>query len=128
MFEENKTIQQMFVCSEKQVLFEIPTTNFVDGILLLMASYYVFDVQYPSCCKSTLFFFQDVLMDKPDKEKRATRYSTFIANNNCDLEYEKVTSPQINHFEICNKIVKKLKARRIPFFLLNIFRGMLPFI
>ena len=46
----------------------------------------------------------------------------------CDLEYEKVTSPQINHFEICNKIAKQLKARRIPFFLLNILREMLPFI
>ena len=46
----------------------------------------------------------------------------------CDLEYEKVTSPQINHFEICNKIAKKLKASRIPFCLLNILRDMLPFI
>ena len=57
---------------------------------------------------------------------------TCVINSNfikiCDLEYEKVTSPQINHFEICNKIAKKLKARRIPFCLLNILRDMLPFI
>ena len=45
----------------------------------------------------------------------------------CDLEYEKVTSPQINHFEICNKIAKKLKARRIPFFLLNYIEGYVTF-
>ena len=46
----------------------------------------------------------------------------------CDLEYEKGASPHFNHFEICNKIAKKLKARRIPFLLLNILRDMLPFI
>ena len=46
----------------------------------------------------------------------------------CDLEYEKGASPHFNRFEICNKIAKKLKARRISFFLLNILRDMLPFI
>ena len=33
----------------------------------------------------------------------------------CDLEYEKGSSLQINHFEICNKITKKLKASEFHF-------------
>ena len=74
---------QQFVCAENEVVFEVPTsTKLIDGFVHLMALYYVCDVQYPSFCKSTLFFIQDILMEKSDKGKRPTRYTTFIQNNN----------------------------------------------
>ena len=75
----------MFVCAENKIALEIPTsTKLVDGFIHLMALYYVFDVQYPSFCKATFFFMQDILMGRPDKIKRPTRYSTFILNNLSD--------------------------------------------
>lgn len=74
--------QQMFLCAEKEVVFEIPTTStkLIDGIIHLMAMYYVLDVQYPAFCKPMLFFMQDILMLKRNGEKRPTRYSTFVQN------------------------------------------------
>lgn len=73
--------QQMFICAENEVILEIPTSKLVDGLVHLMAMYYVFDVQYPSFCKATLFFIQDILMEKSDITKRPTRYKTFIQNS-----------------------------------------------
>ena len=46
---------------------------------------------------------------------------------NCDLEYEKVTSPQINHFEICNKIAKKTKGQANSIFLAKYIEGYVTF-
>lgn len=82
-YEEDANAQQMFVCAENQVAFEVTTSNKVlDGLIHLMAMYYVFDVQYPQFCKATLYFMQDILMGKPDKHsKRPTRYTTFIQSN-----------------------------------------------
>ena len=71
----------MFICAENEVSLEVPTTTkLVDGLVHLMAMYYVFDVGYPTVCKATLFFMQDILMGKRDPGKRPTRYSTFIQN------------------------------------------------
>lgn len=82
-YEENSQQLQMFVCAENEVAFEIPTSiNLVDGFVHLMAMYYVFDVQYPPFARASLFFLQDILMGRPDKLKRPTRYTTFIHNHN----------------------------------------------
>lgn len=70
-------LQQIFLCAENDVVMEVPGTKLVEGFTHLMAMYYVFDVQYPSSCKATLFFLQDVLMGKPDHSKRPTRYTTY---------------------------------------------------
>ena len=47
------------------------------------ASYYVFGVEYPKMCRVLLFFFQDILMERPDMhgpaKRRPTRYKTFIS-------------------------------------------------
>ena len=83
IYEEEENVQQMFLCAENEVILEVPTcsSGLVDGLVHLMALYYVFDVQYPSFCKPTLYFMQDILMGRPDREKRPTRYATFIQNN-----------------------------------------------
>ena len=54
---------------------EIPSTTVLSGIAYLMAAYYMLDVQYPKVCKSSFFFFQDI-MDKPDDLPRPVRYNT----------------------------------------------------
>ena len=83
VFYSDDNSLQMFICAENNVALEIPAANntLVHGMIHLMAMYYVFDVQYPSFCKATLFFLQDILMEKPDKTKRPTRFMTFIENH-----------------------------------------------
>ena len=77
IIHDDKEIQQIFVCAENNVIMEVPTNKFIDGIVHLMAAYYVFNVQYPNFCKPTL---QDIIMNMNDKGRRPTRYSTFISH------------------------------------------------
>ena len=68
----------MFLSRENEALMEIPATTVLSGITHLMAAYYVLDMQYPKVCKSSLYFFQDIIMDKPDDLPRPVRYNTYI--------------------------------------------------
>lgn len=80
VFHDDESIQQMFVCAENTTVIEVPTNKLIDGYIHLMATYYVFNVEY-SIGRSTLLFLQDILLEMPDKKKRPTRYSTFISNS-----------------------------------------------
>ena len=75
---EDGHMQQMFVSIEGDMVVDICSEKLVDGLIHLMASYYVFDVSYPTSCKSSLLFFQDFLMKMPDKARRPTRYVSYI--------------------------------------------------
>jgi hypothetical protein len=75
---EEGHMQQMFVSIEGDMVVDICSEKLVDGLIHLMASYYVFDVSYPTSCKSSLLFFQDFLMKMPDKARRPTRYVSYI--------------------------------------------------
>ena len=58
----------MFVCVEN-------VDELIDGFIHLMAIYYVFNVEYPSACKATLYFLQDILMEMPVVDHyRPTKY------------------------------------------------------
>ena len=68
------------MCAEDDGILELPTTKIGEGITYLMAAYFVYNVQYPKSYQLLLYFFQDFLMDKVEKNaKRPTRYSTFAA-------------------------------------------------
>ena len=79
IFEEDNSVVQMFIAGEDDNLMELPVTTISEGIVYLMAAYYVFSVEYPNPYKPLLFFFQDFVMDKTDNGKRPTRYATFAA-------------------------------------------------
>ena len=83
VFTDNEQLSQMFICAENQELFEVPGERLVEGLLHLMASYYVFGVDYPKVCRALLFFFQDIIMERPDThgpaKNRPTRYKTFVS-------------------------------------------------
>ena len=79
IFEEDDTIVQLFIAGEDDNLMELPVISIGEGIVYLMAAYYVFSVEYPNPYKPLLFFFQDFIMDKADNGKRPTRYATFAA-------------------------------------------------
>ena len=80
---DNGELSQMLICAKNTELFEVPGETLGEGILNLMASYYVFNVDYPRKCKPLLFFFQDILLEKIDTagpaKNRPTRYKTFIS-------------------------------------------------
>ena len=49
----NDDIQQLVFCSENDSIIDIDTTKQIYGLVHLMASYYVFNVEYPKTCKNT---------------------------------------------------------------------------
>ena len=69
---------QMFLIAEGDALMELNATSILEGIVHLMASYYVFDIEYPKSSKPTFHFLQDVIMDKNDGTSRSVRYSTYV--------------------------------------------------
>ena len=79
IFESDNSIVQMFIACEDDDLMELPATTIGEGITYLMATYYVFGVEYPNPYKPLLYFFQDLIMDKGDNGKRPTRYASFVA-------------------------------------------------
>ena len=82
IFHDDESIEQIFICAENTIVVEVPSNNLVDGLIHLMATYYVFNVQYPGFCKASLLFLQDVLMAMPEPGvHRPTRYSTFISSS-----------------------------------------------
>ncbi len=79
VFHEDEQIVQAFLCAEGVSVFEINTTTLSDCLIILMAAYYVFDIEYPSVWKPSLLFFQEILMDKKaKKETRPIRYTTYL--------------------------------------------------
>ena len=64
VFTDDGALSQMMVCAENEELFEVPgeTLGLLEGIMHLMAAYYVYNVEYPRGCKGLLYFFQDILM------------------------------------------------------------------
>ena len=83
VFTDNGGLAQMILCAENEEIVEVPGETLVEGLIHLMASYYVFGVEYPKMCRALLFFFQDILMERPDMhgpaKSRPTRYKTFIS-------------------------------------------------
>ena len=69
----------MFIAGEDDDLMEIPVTTIGEGLIHLMATYYVYNVDYPKAYQPLLFFFQDFIMDKADNGKRPTRYASFAS-------------------------------------------------
>ena len=69
----------MFLDGEDDNLMELLVTTIGEGMVYLMAAYYVFSVEYPNPYKPLLYFFQDFVMDKADNGKRPTRYAAFAA-------------------------------------------------
>lgn len=77
---DQKEVEQLLICAEGDVILDIDSQKIVDGLIHLMASYYVFDVSYPKECQNMFFFFQDIIMEKKDGGKRPVRYSSYISS------------------------------------------------
>ena len=57
IFEDDESILQVFVVGENDSLMELPaTTTIGQGLVYLMATYYVFNVDYPKPYQPLLYF------------------------------------------------------------------------
>ena len=64
---------RFIVIVEQNILCHV--TTFVQGLFLLVASYYVFHLRYPEKSKMVLLFMQDYIFGRPDMyEKRKGNY------------------------------------------------------
>ena len=75
-------ISQGFVVSEKNIVFEITNFSVINGLISLLASYYVFHVNYPTSvpAQSLLLFLQEALLEHPIEHgiKKTARYRATI--------------------------------------------------
>ena len=71
VFIDSGDLSQMIIVAENQELFEVPGDTLLDGILHLMATYYVYNVAYPKSCRSLLFFLGHFI---EQAKARPTRY------------------------------------------------------
>ena len=62
-------IIQMFLCAENTL---------EDGFTHFMAAYYVFDVGYPQGCMPSLYFLEDIVLDRRDNLPRPMRYTAYV--------------------------------------------------
>ena len=72
---------QGFVVAEGEIIFEVEDFCLMNGLLYLLASYYVFHVSYPksSIAAGVLLFLQEVILNKPDDTiKKTSKYRTLI--------------------------------------------------
>ena len=69
--------------AEKTVIFEVTDFSLIDGFISLLASYYVFYVNYPSKsvpAQSLLLFFQEYILESPEPSaKKTARYRTTVS-------------------------------------------------
>ena len=83
VFTDDGELSKMILCAGDQEMCEVPGETLVEGLLHLMAAYYVFGVEYPKANRALLYFFQDILMERPDTygpaKNRPTRYKSFIS-------------------------------------------------
>ena len=71
MFSGNDGDFQRFVVAEGDALFEIDNFSIVEGLLSLIAAYYVFHISYPKSSPATgVLFVQEVLMEMGSKPRK----------------------------------------------------------
>ena len=72
---------QGFIVAEKQILLEVDGFNILEGLITLLASYYVFYVSYPKSgpAAGTLLFLQEVVLNEQAQViRKPARYSSLI--------------------------------------------------
>lgn len=72
---------QGFITAEKSITLDIDDFSISEGILSLIALYFVLYISYPKslAASSTLLFFQEILLEQQDTtSKKTAKYKSFI--------------------------------------------------
>ncbi|XP_019861592.1 PREDICTED: uncharacterized protein LOC109590087 [Amphimedon queenslandica] len=96
--DSSSTITQGFIVAEKNVIFEIINFSVFEGLVSLLATYYIFHVNYPKSipASSLLYFIQEHLLEFNDPaSKKPARYKAFIntLKKAADQEKEQLIEP-----------------------------------
>ena len=67
-----------FVVCEQQVMCKVP--NLKTALFIAFASYYCFNLEYPTLAKNVFFFFQDYILDHPDSSKKSGGYLGVVSD------------------------------------------------
>ena len=82
LFEEEHSnhVIQGFIVAEKNIIFEVTEFDLVQGLISLLASYYVFHLNYPKSLPANLLLLlmQEHLIEDKTTAKKLAKYTTFI--------------------------------------------------
>ena len=73
--EENT---QYFVVCEQLVLFKVTSLRL--AIFFTVASYYCFNLEYPTPAKNLFNFLQDYILGQPDSNKKSASYLAVVSD------------------------------------------------
>ena len=60
VFEDSVGVMQMFLCAENESIMEVPSTKLLDGIIHLMAAYYMLGSTTPAHVGHLSCFFKSL--------------------------------------------------------------------
>jgi hypothetical protein len=63
-------ITPLYLAAEGEMITKIPNTNLIDGLVVLIASYYVFNVSYPTRGRNFFAFVEATLLDNNEDAKK----------------------------------------------------------
>ena len=69
---------QIFICCEKEIF--ITSKSIRDGLIDLMAIYFVFDINFPKHISGILLFFQHFVFNLKDEQPLPTTTSKLVTN------------------------------------------------
>ena len=79
---DDKVNSQGLIIAEKELLFEVDINGFsvVDGLIALLAAYYIFYVKYPKSTPAAgfLLFLQEIILESPERSKKTSTYASLI--------------------------------------------------
>ena len=61
-------VTEYFVICEQKVFCEVP--NLKMAFFVMVSCYYCFNLEYPEAAKWMFFFFQDYILEQPDRTKK----------------------------------------------------------
>jgi hypothetical protein len=64
------SITPLYLASEGEVIIKFSNTNLINAMVVLIASYYTFNVKYPNKGKNVYCFLEAILLEKTDEAKR----------------------------------------------------------
>jgi hypothetical protein len=67
---EYGSITPLYLAAEGETIIKIPNTNLINGLVILIASYYAFNISYPTKGRNFFAFVEATLLDNSEDAKK----------------------------------------------------------
>jgi hypothetical protein len=64
---EYGSITPLYLAAEGETITKIPNTNLINGLVILIASYYAFNISYPTKGRNFFAFVEATLLDNSEE-------------------------------------------------------------